>query len=480
MDIYTLFAAPRANTLPTRYEHAVVIGGSIAGLLAAWVLTEHAERVTIIERDQLPTEPAFRPGVPQMRHVHFLLVRGRQILETLFPGLGAELIASGAQVIDWCTDLESYGPNGRALRFESDLHTLAMSRQLLEWTIRRRVLQHARIQVQEACQVRDLVFNLQATHITGVQVAPRLPTKAGTATPTTLTADLVVDASGRQSRAPEWLAAHGYDKPVETVIDSGMGYATRYYQFDPSFQPPWKGLSIYTRTQGAGLLLLEQGQWVCMLTGEGSEAPPTNEAEFLSIIRNLSELHISEALKHAQPISPIYGYRRTENCWRHYERLRRQPDNFVVLGDAVCAFNPTYGQGMTCAALGAMTLARCLRQRRGQRAGLAARFQRQLARMLKAPWLMATSADTAAARSEADRALMSRLAHAYIDQLYLMTRKNSRIAMARYRVMHLVAPPSSLLLPNVALPIIGNWLHGAITSLGSTGKRRKGTAHPVA
>jgi hypothetical protein len=289
----------------------------------------------------------------------------------------------------------------------------------------------------------------------------------------------VIDASGRQSRAPEWLAAHGYEQPEETVIDSGMGYATRYYEFDPSFQPTWKGLATYTYTQGAGLLALEQGRWICTLTGIGSDAPPTDEAGFLSIIRNLPEPHICEVLKHARPISPIYGYRRIENRWRHYEHLRRQPDNFLVLGDAVCALNPSYGQGMTCAALGAMTLARCLSRRHGQRAGLAARFQRQLARMLKAPWLMATSADTAAVRSEADRGLISRLAHAYIDQLYLMTRKNSHIALARYRVMHLVAPPSSLLLPSVALPVIGSWLQGAIASLHSTSKRRRGTAHPI-
>jgi 2-polyprenyl-6-methoxyphenol hydroxylase-like FAD-dependent oxidoreductase len=485
MKTYNPFAPPPADKLPTRHKHAVVIGGSIAGLLAARVLADHADRITIVERDRLPADPAFRPGVPQMRHVHFLLVRGRQILETLFPGLCEELTAAGGHIVDWGTDLKSYGPNGWALRFESDLRTVSVSRELLEWAIRRRVLQHPRIRVQEASQVTDLVFDPQGTRVTGVQLSARSGEPGTAAASTTLAADLVVDASGRHSRAPRWLAAHGYEEPTETVIDSGIGYATRYYELDPSLQPTWRGISIYTFTYGAGMLSLEQGRWICTVTSLDNEALPTDEAAFLSAIRSLSEPHIYEALKHAQPISPVYGYRRTENRWRHYERLSRQPDNFLVLGDAVCALNPTYGQGMTSAALGALTLDRCLRQQRkrqrhGHRSGLAARFQRQLARTLRAPWLMATSVDAAAARSTTDAGLMSRLAHAYIHQMYLMTRKNSRVALARYRVMHLVAPPSSLLYPSVAVPVLGNWLRGMVASLGNISKWRKGASQKLA
>jgi 2-polyprenyl-6-methoxyphenol hydroxylase-like FAD-dependent oxidoreductase len=462
MKIPNPFITHPAN-VPARHGHALVIGGSIAGLLAAWVLADHVEQVTIIERDHLPTTPTFRPGVPQAHHYHFLLVRGRQLLEMLFPGLGADLIAAGALLMDWSADLERFGPPGQAQRFSSDLHSYACSRDLLEWSVRRRVAQHPRIHFREGCRVVDLVFDQNSSRITGVWLAPRSTPVADRTEATSLSADLVVDASGRTARTPQWLAAHGYPTPTETVVDSSTGYATRYYELDPSSQRDWQGLVIYTRTYGASLLPLEGGRWSVLLTGMGEHAPPTDEAGFMEFIRNLSRPDLYTALEHARPLSPIYGYRRTENRWRHYERLDRRPENFLVLGDAVCALNPIYGQGMTTAALGAITLDRCLR-RSGwgkhpvERTGLAARFQRQLARTLHTSWLLATSADTATVRNAGDGRRSTRLIHAYMDQLYLVTRRNRRVALARYRVAHLVSPPISLLHPGVALPVIANWV----------------------
>ncbi len=470
MNRQKLFSTSSANGRSTRYEHALVIGGSMAGLLAARVLADHVDRVTIIERDHLPADPAFRPGVPQMRHNHVLLARGQQILETLFPGLGTELAAAGAQSIDWCADLERSGPPGPALRFASDIQIYTCSRELLEWCVRRRVARHPHIHFHTACRVTDLVFDEQGMRVIGVQMSPRSTTPDDQTTPTRLLADLVVDASGRNSRAPRWLAAHGYPTPTETIIDSHVGYATRYYEPDPTFQQNWKGMAVYTRTHGAGILPLEQGQWSVLLTGIGEHAPPNDEAGFLAFIQNLNQPDIYAALQHAQPISPIYGYRRTENRWRHYERLTCQPDNFLVLGDAVCALNPTYGQGMTNAALGAITLDRCLRQqRRGNhykhQARLAARFQRQLARNLRDPWMLATSADRSAARTEEDTRFVNRLVHAYMDQLYMLTRRNRHIALARYHVIHLLKPPISLFYPGMALPVIGYWIRTGLARL---------------
>ncbi len=462
MKIPNPFATEPADA-PAHHGHALVIGGSIAGLLAAWVLADHVERVTIIERDHLPTAPAFRPGVPQARHYHFLLVRGRQILEMLFPDLGAELVAAGARPIDLCADLERFGPPGRAQRFVSDLQTYACSRDLLEWSIRRRVRQHPRIHFQEGCRVVELLFDRQHPRVTGVRLAPRSTAAGDRAEVTNLSADLVVDAGGRTSRTPQWLAAHGYPTPTETVVDSGTGYATRSYELDPSIRHDWKGLLIYTRTYGASLLPLEGGRWNVLLTGMGEHAPPTDAAGFMEFIGNLSRPDLYTALEHARPISPIHGYRRTENRWRHYERLDRRPENLLVLGDAICALNPIYGQGMTTAALGAITLDRCLRRSGWGKhpagwAGLAARFQRQLARTLHASWLLATSADTATVRNAGDGRRSTRLIHAYMEQLYLVTRRNRRVALARYRVAHLVSPPISLLHPGVALPVIANWV----------------------
>jgi 2-polyprenyl-6-methoxyphenol hydroxylase-like FAD-dependent oxidoreductase len=462
------FASIRRNRQPQRREHAIVIGGSMAGLLAARVLADHVEQVTIIDRDRFPAEPVFRPGTPQARHTHVLLLRGQQILETLFPGLKAELADAGVPMFDWCADMARHGPHGWALRFPSDFQVYSCSRHLLEWSIRRRLARHPAVHFREACRVTDLLMDESGSQVLGVKLVERSPEAARAGT--TLAADMVIDASGRDSRAPQWLANHGYAAPTETVIDSKVGYATRYYRIDPSQATNLKGLGIYTQTRGSGFLEIEGSRWSVTLTGFGQDAPPSDEAGFQAFIHKFERTELVSALQHAQPISPIYGYRRTENRWRHYERLDRRPENFLILGDAVCALNPTYGQGLTAAALAALDLDHCLRQ--GSFNNPALRFQRRLARSLRAPWLMATSADSQAMGSHTSQSLASRLMHRYIDQLYGLTRRNRRVALARYRVMHLLAPPISLLSPAVALPVIHHWLWSSLIPFRFSGRLR--------
>ncbi len=440
-------------------RHAVVIGGSIAGLLAAQALSGTFERVTIIERDRFPAGPAFRKGVPQARHVHVLLKRGQMILESLFPGIEAELTAAGVPQVDWIADSQALGARGWLPRFQTNLKGVSPSRDLLEWTIRQRLARNERVSFKEGCDVVGLLPNGSASGVAGVRVRARRE-EAGLGEEEAMAADFVVDASGRDSRAPEWLAALGYRQAEETVINSFLGYASRYYEAPTDGGVDWK-LFIIPRTppinkRGGAIYLLEGNRWIVTLSGGGKDYPPTDEEGFLDFARSLPNSALYDAIKDAKPLSPIYGYRRTENRWRHYDRLARWPEGFIAVGDAVCAFNPVYGQGMSVAALGAKLLEQTLRESGGDLTGLASRFQKGLGKLTATPWQLATGADFRYAETEGghvDRAM--RLRWRYGDTVRELSQDNPQIFQTFIEVAHLLKPPSALFKPSIIVQALG-------------------------
>lgn len=268
-----------------RNKHGLVIGGSMAGLLAARVLADYFDIVTIVERDYLPTTPQARRGVPQSYQVHVLLVQGQRILEQLFPGLEAELIAEGASTIDWTLDCAMFGFGGWEPRFNSDLITRTCSRNLLEWSVRRRMATYSNIRFLENSQVVGLLSNLDQTRVTGVRVHPNYSLRNHNVSETALAADLVVDASGRNSQALQWLEALGYPIPEETVINSFVGYASRWYQRSGICGSDWQSLVLWSKppnSSRAGMVYPIEGErCIVTVTGVGRDYPPTDEAGFL-------------------------------------------------------------------------------------------------------------------------------------------------------------------------------------------------------
>ncbi|HZU34928.1 MAG TPA: FAD-dependent monooxygenase [Gemmataceae bacterium] len=437
-------------------RHAVVIGGSMAGVLAARILADHFERVTVVERDRYPQGPAARKGAPQARHVHVLLTRGQRILEQLFPGLADDLTAAGAPVVDAAQDVAWLTPAGWAIRFPSDLTLWSASRELLEWAVRRRVMGLPNVQFLEECDVAGLLPDAAGQGVAGVALRRRRPA-AGEKMEGEFTADLVVDASGRGSHAPQWLGALGYSAPEETVVNSCLGYASRVYQVPDCPPEGWKALYLQSKAPSgtrSGLLLEVEGKrWMVTLSGRGGDYPPTDDAGFVEFTRSLPSPMLYEAIRDAKPLTPISGYRATENRLRHYERLARWPEGFVVLGDAACAFNPVYGQGMSTAAAGAMTLDQCLR--RPEKKGLAKRFQRELAAVNAIPWLLATGEDYRYPTTTGGRAgWLARLQQKYVDWVVQLSTEDSAVRLQFLKVLHLIETPQTLFRPSIVLKLL--------------------------
>jgi 2-polyprenyl-6-methoxyphenol hydroxylase-like FAD-dependent oxidoreductase len=438
-----------------RGGHAVVIGAGLAGLMAARVLAGHVERVTVLDRDRFLDRPGFRPGVPQSRHLHVLLGRGLECLEQLVPGFEADLVAAGAPVVEGSESLW-LNAAGWCRRYRSPIRLLGATRELIEWQARARVTALDNVEVLEGRETVGLLADRRRDAVTGV----RLGGRGGDGE---VSADFVVDASGRSSRSPQWLAALGYQPPAETSINPLLGYASRQYRIPAGFQADWRMLVINAKPPGnprAGALVpVEGGRWMVALVGAGRDYPPTDDAGFLDFAGGLRSRLLYEVIKDAEPLSPAYGYRQTDNRRRHFERLRRWPDRFVVVGDASCTFNPIYGQGMTVAAMTAVALDHSLRRHRRRSEvdldGLARRFQRQVARTNAGAWTMATSEDlrypwTQGARPD----LPTRIMHRYADRVLEVANGNPRVNTAFVNVVNLRDPPTSLFRPGVLLPVL--------------------------
>jgi 2-polyprenyl-6-methoxyphenol hydroxylase-like FAD-dependent oxidoreductase len=438
---------------------AIVIGGSMAGLLTARVLASQFERVTVIERDTFPDEPVFRKGVPQSRHLHILMRRGLEILRKMFPGIDDELYAAGAVRVEWPRDVLWLTPSGWSRRFEESQEMLSCSRELLDFIIRRRLAALGRVTFVEEADAVGLIAD--GAGVGGVRLRRRGGGSEGTED---LRAAFVVDASGRDSKAPEWLEELGYERPEEVKINSFLGYATRRYAIPDSFREDWKLLFLQGKApdfpRGAALFPIEDNRWIVTVAGVGKDYPPTDDDGFLEFARSLRTPILYETIKHAEPLTPVSGYRRTENQMRRYERLARWPEQFVVMGDAACAFNPIYGQGMSVAAIEAMALNRALKQQRrqhpdGELAGVARQVQREVGKAGAAAWLMATSEDLRYPTTEGGKVSpVTRLMHRYFDRLIGVAAENEHVNSAFGDVVNMISPATSLFRPSVLIPVL--------------------------
>lgn len=373
-------------------KRAVVLGAGLAGMLAARVLAQYADSVTVVDRDTLPDGPQLRKGVPQARHAHLLMSGGARAIDALLPGVADRLRSAGAHRIALPRDVVSLTPYGWQQRFAPSQYMITCSRELLDWVVRDETVRDLRITVLDATRVLGPAGD--AARITGVEVGPA----AGDGDTRLLAADLVVDATGRGSPARGWLAGLGLPPAPEETVDSGLRYATRVFRAPPDARERFPVVSVYPDPRSgrpgrsAVLVPIEGGRWIVTVSGTRGVEPPRTDEEFADFARAARHPIVAELIDAAEPLTPVQGSRSTANRRLHYERLARWPDGLVVLGDALAAFNPVYGHGMSCAAHSAAALDAELR-RTGLNPGLARRVQRAVGAAVDDAWMLAATQD---------------------------------------------------------------------------------------
>jgi 2-polyprenyl-6-methoxyphenol hydroxylase-like FAD-dependent oxidoreductase len=431
---------------------AVVVGGGIAGLLAARVLAERHFDVRVLDRDDLEDRHGrgARRGVPQGRHIHALLPRGRQILEELFPGLTGQLVDAGAPSGDLLGGARLHLNGHRFARADADLTTVSVSRPCLEGILRVRVRELPNVTFAPACDVLGLATGPDRQRITGVRVLRRADGSAEEV----LDSALVVDAMGRGSRTPSWLRQLSYRAPREERIVGDVGYATRHYRLAPDvLGGDWGTLQGPTANnpRGGALARIEGDRWVATLFGLVGEHPSTDPDGFEDFAASLTFPDLNQAIRSGEALDEPVGFRFPASVRRRYERLDRFPHGLLPIGDAVCALNPIYGQGMTVAALQALALREHLgRDGRSE----PRRWLRDLARVIDAPWNMVLGGDLALPGVDGPRTARVRLLGAYVGRLHAAATHDARLAIAFTRVMALVDAPTALLRPRTTTRVL--------------------------
>jgi 2-polyprenyl-6-methoxyphenol hydroxylase-like FAD-dependent oxidoreductase len=420
----------------------------MAGLLTATVLSRAYGSVTIVERDVLPAGPEHRRGVPQSRHVHALQPSGARILEELLPGLRAEMVAAGALQGDLLGDIRWLFAGRRLSRTDIGQPLVFCGRPLLEDRVRARVRELPGVEFADGQDVVGLTASADRRRVTGVRVGAQ-----GSAD-RVVGADLVVDTTGRGSRAPRWLQELGYEPPAVERMAVDVGYATRSYRIPEGFLGGDR-LVLHGWTphspRGGGVVAIEGGVHLVTLMGLLGDYPPTDPKAFEEFAETLHFPDVVDAMRAGEPLDDAVAFRYPANVRRRYERVRDFPDGLLVLGDAVCAFNPIYGQGMTSSALQARALGRLLA---GGQAPHWRSFFRAAAAAVDDPWNTTTGSDLVFPGVKGRRTPRIRFVNAYLARLHAAAETDPSLSEAFVRVAGLVAPPQSLLRPDRAVKVL--------------------------
>lgn len=430
-----------------RKDHAIVLGGSMAGLLTARVLSNYFQRVTIIEKDTLKERRVVRKGVPQGHQLHIVLAKGLQIMEAYFPGLTAELAAGGAVVSDdLALDMCWFANGGYRPQAATGLKSVMLTRPFLEKTIRMRAAEVPNIIIAEGTRVAGLCSDSRGQRITGVRLAGRPEQE--------LQADLVIDTTGRGSKSPAWLAEIGYAQPEVEEVHVKIRYASRLYRRPRGFRtlivtgghPPFKA------RQGA-VQPVEGERLIVTLHGRGDENPPEDPAGFEAHARALLTSDIADVMEGLEPLGDIVAYNIPRTRWFHYENLSSFPAGYLVLGDAVCALNPVYGQGMTSAAMQVEVLDRLL-EKRPLNETFWKPFFKQIAQVVGNPWQLTVGEDFLYPQTEGKPPSMPGFVAAYFRRLMQVANRDSKVFQALFNVMHLVKQPTSLFHPDIVWRVL--------------------------
>jgi 2-polyprenyl-6-methoxyphenol hydroxylase-like FAD-dependent oxidoreductase len=422
-------------------ERAVVLGGSVAGVLAARVLSGHASEVLVVDRDDLSGGAHPRRGVPQGRQLHALLTKGLAEIEAFFPGIADELIEGGALAgdpgVDWHWYVEGIkkppAPLGQGI---------SCTRPFLEWHLRQRLEGFANVRMLRA----------QATGLTatGASVDGVTVSTAG-GDEERLSADLVVDCTGRGSRLGAWLGALGYHAPPERKVAIDLGYATRFFRRDPDDRLGG-ALGVMSlpkdasRPRGAGAFAVENAQWMVVVVGYHDDRPSSDPVDFAARVADEPTHALRPFASVAQPVTDVMTYRFPASVRRDFHKLARFPEGLLVAGDAVLSVNPIYGQGMTSAVLHAGVLADHLASKASPRA-----YFRQLRKPVDLVWQLPSTEDFRLPHVTGDRPLGLGAAHRIGDLYTRATLRDAQVHRVLLKVLNLEEDSKALTRPGTLL-----------------------------
>lgn len=454
-----LSSIPRydSDRIPERDGRAVVVGASMAGLLAARVLADSFEAVLVLDRDPLPAEPIARRGTPQARHVHVLQEAGRATLEDLFPGYGETLLSAGALIIDTASQFHFYDEGDFLADGPNRMPMYCASRPLFDFVTRQHVAALDGVTIRGDCRSTRYLLDERTSAVDGVAAdgmavdgvaGDGVAADGEDSEPTELDADLVVDATGRTSRTPTWLDNHGYPTPATDEVHIDLAYSTVRVERPPDDRRAFLALPTPPRTRGGVVIPVENDDWLVTIAGVHGDHPPTDVAGFVDFATRLPIPHFQDLLDEHEIVSEdVNHYPFQSTVRRRYGNLDRFPDGLVVVGDAIASFNPVYGQGMSVAALEALELHHALAS--GGRDNLGRRFFERAAEIVDEAWNLAVSADFQFSQTTGPKPLGTSLMNRYLSRLTRKAHTDGVLAEAFARVIMMERRPSSLFRPRI-------------------------------
>lgn len=439
-----------------KLKRAIVIGYSMAGKLAAQVLSNFFDEVVVIEKDSKPESPSVRKGVPQSAHPHVLLRKGAELLEQLFPGILDELIHNGSVVFDFMKDVHWEHHGRKKVQAEGDFRQLCQSRPFLEWFIQKRQEQLPNVHVLYKAKADDFLWDQEGKAVIGL-----LLKKSDSQSSEELYSELVIDATGPAAFFKEAFKKCSNPVPKEETIHIQLSYTSQKIKWQQSNCDSWRALLLYPQPpqiqRGGVLYPIEMGEWMVSLFGYGEDEAPLNEEGFKGFAKSLPNQELFNALVQAQPVSELQRYRVSSQYRRRFDQMNRPPGGIIVIGDALCRFDPVFGQGMTASALSAVALQKVLETSNLNAMGsslFSKKVYKKIMASLAPLWLMVISEDFMYRNTQGKRPFGLSVLQGYMKAIYRLTESDASVYQTFSRVLHLLDSPFKLFHPRILVKVL--------------------------
>ncbi|PGE97660.1 glutamate synthase [Bacillus pseudomycoides] len=431
---------------------AIVIGGSIAGKLAAKALSDYFQEVIILEAGEEWNEKRPRKRVPQSHHPHVLLKGGEVAIEKLFPAIMNQLKEDGGIENNFTGDLKWHHFGLWKQPFIGELNAVQQSRPMLEWHIQKRMSEVTNITTKYETMVEQLIIDQQHNKVSGVKVRCMK-----TGNKENLHAELVVDASGFGSKNIEWLETQGIEVKEEKVWIQ-LFYATRVFQLKKNECPDWCNLlispSFPENPYGAFIQTIEDNRYFVTFSGYANENVPKTDEEFLAFAHKLPAPDVIHFLEQAEPITDIKIHKIPYQVRRRFDLVKNMPEGFLVIGDAHCRFDPVFGQGISVAAMEAEELQMCLKKGKVLEKDFTRDFYKRISKIIATPWEMVTTEAFRHPKIKGENPFIQPFQQWYTKKIYQLSASNTDVYIRLVRVMNLMRSPLHLLHPKVWLAIL--------------------------